>query len=198
MTVWERTLSQRGPSIARVAALTPHQARFVAEYPKDLNATAAAERAGYSKASAPSQGSRLLKNRKVAKAIDEALQRRAERVEVKSDDVLRVLLRMLNADIGKAYGTNGKLLPVHELPEEIRLIVSSIETDEWPTLDAGEDREGKPLPPGRTVKLKFWSKEKALELAMRHLGMLKDKVEHSLEQATLEQLVAASYKPGGS
>lgn len=41
--------------------LTPQQSKFLEEYPKDLNATQAAIRAGYSKKTANEQGSRLLK-----------------------------------------------------------------------------------------------------------------------------------------
>jgi phage terminase small subunit len=48
-----------------------HQ-RFVEEYLVDLNATQAAIRAGYSPKSAECQGSRLLRNVKVAAAIREA------------------------------------------------------------------------------------------------------------------------------
>lgn len=155
--------------------LGTRQNAFVAEYLKDLNATQAALRAGYSEASAASQGARLLKNRKVALAIEEAQQRRSERIEVKQDDVLRVLIRNLTFDIGAAHDEYGNLLPVHKMPEEVRKTIQSIE---W-------GQHG--------VKVKFWSKDKALELAMRHLGLLKDKVEHSLDK-TLEELVLGSMK----
>lgn len=51
-------------------ALNDKQKAFVREYLKDYNATAAAERAGYSPKTAASQGSRLLKNVNVQKQID--------------------------------------------------------------------------------------------------------------------------------
>jgi hypothetical protein len=46
--------------------LTPKQARFVAEYLIDLNASQAAIRAGYSKTGARTEGSRLLANADIA------------------------------------------------------------------------------------------------------------------------------------
>ena len=52
--------------------LTPKQEAFVQEYLIDLNATQAAIRAGYSEKTANEQGSRLLANVKIAKAIAEA------------------------------------------------------------------------------------------------------------------------------
>lgn len=48
--------------------MTPKQERFVAEYLVDLNATQAAIRAGYSKATAKQQGARLLTNADIATA----------------------------------------------------------------------------------------------------------------------------------
>ena len=53
--------------------LNDRQQLFVTEYVKDMNATKAAERAGYSKRTAYSQGQRLLKNVEIKKAVDELL-----------------------------------------------------------------------------------------------------------------------------
>ena len=69
-------------------SLTPKQEAFVAEYLVDLNATAAAERAGFSEKTAYSQGQRLLKNVEVADAIQKALAERSERTEITQDYVL--------------------------------------------------------------------------------------------------------------
>lgn len=60
--------------------LTANQLRFVDEYLIDLNATRAAEAAGYSKRTARQQGARLLTNVDIAAAIQTAKQQRAERV----------------------------------------------------------------------------------------------------------------------
>ncbi len=59
-------------------SLTPKQARFVEEYLIDLNATAAAKRAGYSERTAYAQGQRLLKNVEIAAAIQKAQKARSE------------------------------------------------------------------------------------------------------------------------
>lgn len=70
-------------------ALTPKQERFVAEYLIDLNATQAAARAGYSAKTSNEQGARLLANASVSKAVADAMQKRAVRLERNADDVLR-------------------------------------------------------------------------------------------------------------
>ena len=53
--------------------LNDRQQLFVTEYVKDMNATKAAERAGYSNRTAYSQGQRLLKNVEIKNAVDELL-----------------------------------------------------------------------------------------------------------------------------
>ncbi len=78
--------------------MTPNQERFVEEYLKDLNATQAAIRAGYSEKGATVRGSELLANRKVADAIQEAKDKRSGRVKVDADWVLERLVR--NAERG--------------------------------------------------------------------------------------------------
>lgn len=70
-------------------ALTPKQERFVAEYLIDLNATQAAIRSGYSAKTASEAGYENLRKPQIAQAVQEAMQKRAERVERSADDVLR-------------------------------------------------------------------------------------------------------------
>ncbi|MEJ7207553.1 terminase small subunit, partial [Staphylococcus epidermidis] len=52
-----------------MSKLNPRQEKFVSEYLKTLNITQSAIKAGYSPHTASEQGSRLLKNEKVAKYI---------------------------------------------------------------------------------------------------------------------------------
>jgi len=72
-------------------SLTPKQEAFVSEYLVDLNATQAAIRAGYAEKSADVEGSRLLVNTKVAKAVAAAQAKRSERTEITQDYVLAVI-----------------------------------------------------------------------------------------------------------
>ncbi|MGK2871587.1 MAG: terminase small subunit [Alphaproteobacteria bacterium] len=69
--------------------LTSRQERFVSEYLIDLNASAAATRAGYSPKTAHSSGPRLLDNIAVANAIAAAKQVRSEETKIDADWVLR-------------------------------------------------------------------------------------------------------------
>jgi phage terminase small subunit len=61
---------------------------FVAEYLVDLNATRAAIAIGYSKKCAHMQGSRLLRNVKVAEEIERKIRKRVGKLDISRDRVL--------------------------------------------------------------------------------------------------------------
>ena len=94
-----------------MSTLTPKQARFVVEYLRDLNATAAAMRAGYSEKTANRPGPRLLDNPAVAAAIDEAKLKRSAEIGVDNRYVLRSLVERAEADLKDLFDpkTNGLL-----------------------------------------------------------------------------------------
>lgn len=163
--------------------LTPKQSRFVSEYLKDLNATQASIRAGYSAKTADTQGPRLLENVGIRRAIDAALARRAERVEVKSDDILRSLLELAMADIGEAFDELGALKPLKDIPPSVRRAIAGIDVVHLPPVDGVEQ--------GVVKKVKFWDKPKSLELLGKHLRLFVDKVEVSADSSFADLLKAA-------
>lgn len=71
-----------------MSGLTPKQRLFVVEYLKDLNATQAAIRAGYSEATAKQQGSRLLTNVDIQAEIATKVNKRMEKAELSAEYVL--------------------------------------------------------------------------------------------------------------
>lgn len=75
-------------------ALTPKQKMFVQEYLVDLNATAAARRAGYSEKTADRIGPELLGKTCVSQAIQEAIKKRQKRTEVTQDYVIEKLVEI--------------------------------------------------------------------------------------------------------
>lgn len=77
-----------------MAKLTDKQTAFVREYLVDLNATQAAIRAGYSERTASRIGPQLLGKTCVREAIEKAQAKRARRVEVKAEDVLRGVIEV--------------------------------------------------------------------------------------------------------
>lgn len=153
--------------------LTLRQQRFVEEYPKDLNGMAAAVRAGYSAKTASPAAARLLNHvPAVRAAILEKLAARKQRCEIKADEVLLELWRIARADIGEAFDKEGRLKPLHEMPEDVRRAIAGVEVEEM--FDgSGESRAHV----GNLRKVKFWDKPRTLELLAKHLGLLVERVE---------------------
>ena len=166
--------------------LTPKQAAFVREYLVDLNGTRAAIRAGYRANSADVSATRLMKKVRIRKAVAEAMQRRAERVEVKADDVLRELLRVATVDPLHAFTDEMRLRPLADIPEDIRRAIAGVEVDETFDYENGEK-----VWTGYTKKLKFWPKVQALELLGKHLKLFTEKIEHSADSSFAEMLKEA-------
>jgi phage terminase small subunit len=81
--------------------LNPKQTRFVAEYLKDLNATQAAIRCGYSERTAKQQGSRLLTNADIAAAVAAGQERLAGKLELTAEKVLKDLEEVRTKALGE-------------------------------------------------------------------------------------------------
>lgn len=107
--------------------LTRKQAKFVREYLVDLNATQAAIRSGYSKRAAGVQGSVLLKNPNVASVIDRKREKSIESTELTRERILLEYKRIALLDPADLHDSGGDLLAVHQMPEDARRAVSSLE-----------------------------------------------------------------------
>ncbi len=140
-----------------MAKLSEKQKRFVQEYLVDLNATAAAKRAGYKD---PNIGRQLITKNNVSAEIQKAMEKRSTRTEITQDRVLQEL-----AAIGFAKGTDyaqvvsGLVLvnDTDQLTEQQKAAIVSIK----------QTKEG--------VEVKLASKERALELLAKHLGLLAER-----------------------
>lgn len=75
--------------------LSAKQQAFILEYPKDWNATRAAERAGYASSSAPQRGWELVRNRKVMDAVKAEVDTWRQRYVVTKETQLARLYRIL-------------------------------------------------------------------------------------------------------
>jgi phage terminase small subunit len=149
----------------------PGQERFIDEYLVDLNATQAAIRAGYSPKTADQQGSRLLKNVKIATEIARRQAERRNRTEVTADRVIIELGRIALLDPRMAFNHDGTMKPIHELDPALVATLASVETEEEVT-----DAPGKPTVVTRLRKVRFWNKVDALTTLCKHFGLLTDKL----------------------
>jgi phage terminase small subunit len=104
--------------------------RFSNEYLKDLNATKAAIRAGYSAKTAASQGQRLLKSAAVREAIKEATARLRTMREVSPQRIIRELEMIVSFDPIEFYDNNWNPLPIDQMSIEARRSLASFEVRE--------------------------------------------------------------------
>jgi phage terminase small subunit len=112
--------------------LPPKQQRFVDEYLVDLNASAAYLRAGYSAGSPNVCGPRLLAKASIQAAVQIALQKRQQRCEVRQDDVMLSLKRIVDAnmvDYAAWDGANLILNPSEKLTREQTYCIQEISMD---------------------------------------------------------------------
>lgn len=196
------------------ATLTPKQKRFVQEYLIDLNATQAAIRSGYSEKTAGSIGQENLTKPEIAEAIAAGQSRRAERTEVTADRVLAELAKIGFSDIRKAVRWTGAVIEQVE-PEEVleeqahggalkrsrkpeMSAVELVSSDEVDDETAAAISEISQTTAG--IRIKLHDKRAALVDMGRHLGMFKDKIEHSDPEGRnpfqgLMEAIAANGRP---
>ncbi len=89
--------------------MTEKQQRFIREYLIDHNGAAAARRAGYNPLNAASTASRLLAAPEIRAAYDRAVAQQAERLGIRSDEVVGELKSIAFAQGSDASGADVKL-----------------------------------------------------------------------------------------
>lgn len=137
--------------------LTEKQKRFVAEYLVDLNATAAAKRAGYSEKTAKSQGQRLLTNVDIQAAIQKRREKLQSKLEITQETVLQELAAIAFANGTDYAGVNRNglvyIFSTNDLPEHKKKAIAGIKQGQYGT------------------EIKLHDKVRALELLGKHLGV---------------------------
>lgn len=127
--------------------LAPRHQAFVDEYLKDLNASAAYERAGYTSTNPNVNSARLMAEPQIQAAIASALASRQKRVHLEADAILRELADLAMAPIDESLPASAKI--------------------------------------------------RAIELAMKHLGIAgSDKVEVEVVDTLAERMAAARKRMG--
>ncbi len=161
----------RPDTLAPRVSLPPKHARFVREYLVDLNATQAALRAGYSPRTADAQGSRLLTKVEIARAVELASEKRAQRTEITADRVLQELALLAFSSI-EHYTVDdaGQVMVKEDAPPGAIRAIASVKH----TIRTSHDGEVI-----RDVEFRLWDKPGPLKLAGQHVGRFAKKVEVS-------------------
>lgn len=146
--------------------LTPKETKFVKEYLIDLNATAAAIRAGYSEKTASQIGYQKLQKNSVQEAITVAQKELSVKSGITPEKVIEGFRQIAEADIADCYDENGNLKNIHDIPKATRMALAGLDVFEE-FEGRGENREQI----GFTKKIKLWDKLKALDSLAKHFGL---------------------------
>lgn len=149
-------------------SLTPKQAAFCREYLIDLNASAAARRAGYSPKTADRVGHQNLKKLEIATEIQEAMQKRSERTQITADRVLTELARLAFSNLLDFFRVTPEGEPAVDLTAATREQAAALTELMVEDFKDGRADEARDV---RRVKIKMADKRQALELLGRHLGL---------------------------
>lgn len=143
-----------------MAKLTAKQARFIEEYLIDLNASAAARRAGYTEKRANAVGYDLLTKADIQQAIQAAQRQRSASTGITAARVIKEIARIAFSDMRNvsSWGPNGvELKPSNELTDDQAAAVLEVAET------SGEKSTSR--------RIKLHSKIEALEKLAKHLGI---------------------------
>ncbi len=163
------------PATKKVRPLTRKQELFVAEYRKDLNATAAAKRAGYH----PKMAAQLLAIPSIRMAVAEKTKQQLAKADLTAERVLEEIRRVCFANMGDFLDDDGAPKLLSTLSPEQKAALVSLEVVIKNT-EAGDGHQDK------VYKIRLHDKLKALELAMKHLRLLEPEGQPAV---VLQQLV---------
>jgi phage terminase small subunit len=161
-------------------ALNNRQSKFVVEYIKDLNATQAAIRAGYSKKTASAIGKENLQKPQIAEAIEDQLDAQQSRTLITADRILREYARLGFMDTRKLFKEDGSLKRIVDLGIDEQAAITGIDVV---TVGNGE------LGVGEITKIKLADRKGALDSMARCLMMFNDKKTISADEP-MAQLLA--------
>ncbi len=161
-------------------SLTPREKRFVAEYAIDLNARAAARRAGYSESYA--KAAKLMSRPDIQAAVAEHQAPLLERAEVTAERVLREVVRIAFADPRKLVHPDGTPRKLQELDDDTAATIASMQF--W------EKADGR-----RLLRIRLHDKIAALILLARHLGLLRDRIELTIGDDLVDDFHAMRAQP---
>jgi phage terminase small subunit len=180
--------------------ITRQMELFCQEYLVDLNAKRAAERAGYSAKSAHQLGHKLTKDPRVIARIEALMREREQQTRIKGFKVLEELAvvalssheHYLIDERGfvqvRADAPAGAMGAVSRIRRKAR-VLETIERGNGETHRTSQILEYE-------TEIALYDKNPAIANAMKHLGLIKDVVEH--RDLTLEDILrAAAGKPAG-
>lgn len=152
--------------MAKNGKLTPKETKFVEEYLIDLNASAAARRAGYAPKRADATAYNLLRKTEIQEALAVARQELSAKTGITPEKVIEGFAQGAFYDPADFYDENGYLKNIHDIPKEARTALAGMETFE---VLAGEGDNKRPF--AQVRKIKHASRHQNLDSLAKHFGL---------------------------
>lgn len=168
-------------------SLTQKQILFCQEYIVDLNATAAARRAGYSEKTAYSIGHENLTKPEINEKVQYFMDLRAKRTEITADRVLVELAKIAFADVRSIFDDGNKLKSPSEIDDDTAAAIQSVKV-------ATRQDGGEVL---NFHEIKLSDKRAALEALGKNLKIFTDKIEHDVSDDFKSFLIEIDGKDVG-
>jgi phage terminase small subunit len=138
----------------------------------DLNATQAAIRAGYSSKRADQQAHENLRKPEIAAAVAAGQKALLDKLGASAERVMQINAYILEADMADAYGPDGRMLHVKDMPKALRMALKKHKVRRE-NVTAGDGEQD------TTIELELEGKSAAIERDYKRHGLLVEKVQHS-------------------
>ena len=174
------------------AELNMQMARFAQEYMKDMNATKAAIRAGYSEKAARQQGSRLLGYFVVQDRLQELFEESQRVLKKNSEEFLTELLSFNSFDALEIYDTSNRCYrPMDEWPKIFRTeLLQSIKIFEKSEMVMGKDGKRHKEKVGEIVEVKLVDRLRLKDFIGKAIGAWREKKEEEKVDDPIAELWA--------
>lgn len=175
MPAAKKTAPRKRAAAKNKAILTPQREAFAAGLARGMTQSAAYREAfpksqDWVDATVWRKASLLAQNGDVQARVEELQRKAAAANEVTVERVLKEVARLAFVDLRKAYNEDGTLKKPTEMDDDTAAALAGIDVS---SAHMGDVEDAGTL---ITKKLKTFDKKGALELCMRHLGMLNDKL----------------------
>ena len=173
--------SPKQSDLTIMTKLTPKQQRFIEEYLIDLNATQAAIRAGYSEKTAGSIGHENLTKPEIQEALTLRRQVIAVATDITPEKVISELAKLGFSNMQDFIRITSSGDPMADLSNLTRDQAAALAEF---TVEDFTDGRGEDARDVRRVKFKLADKRAALVDIGKHLGIFKERVEHTGKDGT--------------
>lgn len=176
--------------------LTAKEQLFVQHFLKTLKVLDAYRAAGYPPRHETKHANMIMRRPRIIAAIAAVQDVSLREVGLDAKEIKLEIRRLSLADPAQCLDVDGNLLPLRQMPADIRACIKKIEVMKRNEV-AGDGKQD------LVTKVEFWDKPAALAMAAKHLLLLVDRVEvvhryphaHLTDEELRQKLIEAAAEP---